>query len=407
MDTFKERSYTDKFTLDGRIRPQTGVTKTKVAKAKELLERALRGDIIADATLREAVVSTDASLNVAHLINLQLVPQFDKQVHEFGNWATTRTVPDFRPTVLYSLYWGNPTNDPDADPNALNQSDLKGPGLDAHGAPLPIPEGSPYPLVSMSGGLDSFYQKLSKRGVRFDWTWEARIADTIGFFDGLPQELVALTEDAQYAEFFDALLSVTAASQLAGGQTPDGSTVPAKASLSPETIAQAIYEYSRRRVQGRLIGEASSWNLFVPIGTKRFWDFQMNRQILRVVNGSFIEDGGRYNTSLSNVTLVESDRVADGHWYLLPAPGGTRRPVIEFLKLRGYEAPELRVSNFQGSSVGGGSLSPFEGSFETDSIAYRLRHVVGAVLWSETFVVWSDGTGGPVTPPALPSGTDD
>ncbi|WP_025157187.1 hypothetical protein [Leifsonia aquatica] len=402
---FKERTYENAFTLDRRLHPQPGVTKAKVKEAQKLFRSAMQGDFIADAKLREAVVSTDASVNLTHAINLEFVPQYDREVHELGAWAGTRTVKDFRPVYLYSLYWGEGDETPEG--SEYNQSLLRGSALGEHGEAPIIPEGGLYPLVSLKGGLESFYQKLAKRGLRFDWTWEAQINDTVGFFEQIPGELMSVSVDGKIAEFFDALLSVTNASQLAGGSAPDGTVIPAKAKLSPEAVEQAIYERSRRKVLGNRIGEASSYNLFVPIGTKRFWDFQMQRKVLRVVDGGFVEDGARYNhSSLSNVTLIEHERIEDGTWFLVPTPGSTRRPVIEFLKLRGYETPELRVQNLQGSYVGGGSISPFEGSFENDSLAYRLRDINGAVLWNENLIIWSDGTGGPIQFPTLAAGTD-
>lgn len=286
--------------------------------------------------------------------------------------------------------------DPDLE---YNESNMRGAGLGKHGEPLVIPEGGLFPMVSMTGGIESFYQKLRKRGLRFDWTWEAQINDTVGFFEALPGELLSVSTDGKIAEFFDALLSATAVSALSAGTSPDGTTIPANAKLSPEAIEEAIFQRSRRKIKGNRIGEASGYNLFVPIGTRRFWDFQMNRQVLRVTSGGYVEDGGRYNTVLGNVTLVESERILDNTWSLVPKPGSTRRPVIEFLKLRGYETPELRVQNLQGSYVGAGSISPFEGSFESDSLAYRLRNIDGAVLWAELHIVHSDGTGGAITRP--------
>lgn len=397
---FKEREYRNAFTLDGRLHPQAGVTKAKVKEAGKLYQGAMAGDFMADAKLREAVVSTDASVNLAHAINIEFVPQYDRVVHELGNWAGTRTVKDFRPTVLYSLFTGEGADRDEED--AENASNLDLTALGQYGEAPVIPEGSPYPIVSLTGGLESFYQKLKKRGLRFDWTWEAQINDTVGFFEQVPGELLLVSLDSAIAEFFDALLAVTNATQIGAGTAPDGTTVPAKAQLSPEVISEAIYQRGQRKVNGNKIGEASSYNLFVPVGTKRFWDFEMQRTVLRVNDGGFVLDGSRYNnTALANVTLVEHDRIANGEWYLVPAPGSTRRPVIEFLNLRGYETPELRVQNLQGSYVGAGTISPFEGSFETDSLAYRLRMIKGAVLWNENLVIWSDGTGGPATLPQV------
>lgn len=394
MSDYKARQYKNKFTLDGRLHPQVGVTPTKVKEVANLFRKAQAGNLIADATLREAVVSTDASVNLAHAFTMEFIPQYDEAIHQYGDWAGTRIVPDFRPVVLYSIFWGPGTGD--GEPGRA--SDLTGAGLDANGVPRVIPEGSPYPMVSLSGGIESFHQKLKKRGLRFDWTWEARVNDVVGFFEQIPPELRAVSIDGKVAEFFDALKSVTSSVEVAGGRAPNGDTIPAKAVLSPEAVIQAIYERAQRTTNGRKIGNATGYNLFVPIGTQRFWDFQMSLNITQFVDGSRYYSGGPFNLSgLGNVTLVETEYVTGTNWYLAPKPGSTRRPVLEFLKLRGYETPELRVQNLSGSYVGGGAVSPFEGSFETDSLAYRLRNIDGAVLWDEKQVVWSDGSGGAIT----------
>lgn len=398
---FKEREYDNRFTLDNRLHPQAGVTPTKVKEAGKLFKAAMAGDFIADARLREAVVSTDASVNLTHAINIEFVPAYDREIHELGAWAGSRTVKDFRPTALYSIYAGE--GDAETDENGEHVSDMRGAGLGLHGEPLVIPEGAPFPMVSMTGGLESYYQKLRKRGLRFDWTWEAQVNDTVGFFDQIPGELIGTSVDGKIAEFFDALMAVTNATQLAGGAAVDGTVVPAKAILSPEAVTRAIYERSIRKVKGRKIGKATAYNLFIPIGATDIWDFQLKRRVLQFINGAFVEDGARYETAaLSNVTPIEHERIDDGEWFLVPAPKSTRRPVMEFLSLRGYETPELRVQNLQGSYLGNGAVSPFNGSFDTDSIAYRLRLVSGAVLWNEKDVIWSDGTGGPAVLPVAP-----
>lgn len=398
VNEFKAREYKNRFTLDGRIRPQVGVNVAKAKAAAALLREAREGNALAEGKIREALKSTDIGINLAHILSLELIPNYDKAIHSYGDWAGTRVVPDFRPVVLYSIYNGSSAS-ADDDANQYNASNARGAGLDEHGAPLVIPQGSPYPIVGLTSGYDSFYQSLAKRGFRFEWDWEDQINDTVGFFDQLPGELLSVAVDGKVAEFFDALLAVesVSASALASGSLPDGTTVPAKAALSPEAVIEAIYQRSLRTVNGRKIGEATRYNLFAPIGAKRTWDWQMERRVITVTDGSFVESGTRYNHSLGNVTLVESERIASGHWELVPAPGSTRRPVIEFLKLRGYQNPELRVQNLNGSYVGGGVVSPFEGSFDTDSAAYRFRSVDGAVLWDAAQVVWSDGTGGAVT----------
>jgi hypothetical protein len=370
------REYKDPFTLDGRIRPGLGVTKAKVHAAQDLLEKALQGDIMADATFRESVTTSDAMFNAAYLTSLALIPQFDEAPRVLvGALAGNRTVPDFRPVTLYSIF-----------------GDLTGPGIGAHGEALTVPEGAPYPHVTVSG-VESMYANLAKKGLKFSFTWEARINDTIGFFANLPSDLLEVAVATEESEVLDALINGTGAgSALAGGTLPDGTVVPADAPLTPAAIWQGIRELSNREVNGRKVGRASGYNVLVPVGLKDFIDYTLRLTIISIQDGA-VTYGVGDSSALAGVTVLESDRLTGNEWYMLPKPGTTRRPVLELARLRGYETPELRVDNAVGSYVGGGAVSPFEGSFDNDTIDYRFRYVAGGILWDDTYVLHSDGTG--------------
>lgn len=368
--------YKDQYTLDGRLRPQLGVSRADVKKAKDLFEKAMGGDIVSDARLRELATTSTLSFNLAHLINIQFIPQLDaldrSVVPIVGSGA--RTVPDFRPVTLQSIY-GN----------------LGGPGIGANGEAATVPEGTPYPKVTISG-VESFYTKLAKRGVSFDFTWEARVNDTVGFFDGLPQELLGLTDDTEYAEVFDAL--ATAVDGLGSVTLPDGTVVPANAPLSPNAIFAAIIELAERTINGRTIGTLSGYNVLVPTGRKPYIEYAMKQylNIISIQDGA-ISFGSPDNSALNTVEIIETDRLTGTNWKLMPKPGATRRPVLELLRLRGYETPELRVSADAGIYLGGGAVPGLEGSFEADTISYRYRYVTGGVLWDDTWVVVSTGAG--------------
>lgn len=365
-----ERTYKNPFTLDGRLHPQKGVTVAKVREARALMNRALAGDYVADAELRRAVTaeaftSSDLAPAVAHLVNLQVIPQLDKPQYSVSDLATVRTVPDFRPAVLYSLY-GN----------------LNGPGLDEFGAPVRVPEGTNYPTVTVSG-VESFYASLAKRGVRFDYTWEAQVNDTTSFFADLPGEVAQLAHDANYAEVLTAILSAGASSELAGGSLPNDVTVLPNAPISPDAIWEAKREMSVRQINGVAIGQLSGYNVLVPVGLKDVIDYQLNKQIIEIQDGSVTFSGSSYyQGALGNITTVESPRLTGTEWTMLPKPGATRRPSVDLLKLRGYENPELRVRQDGGDS-----------SFDTDTKAFRLRYAVGGALWDDKYIVKSDGSG--------------
>ena len=98
---------------------------------------------------------------------------------------------------------------------------------------------------------------------------------------------------------------------------------------------------------------------------------------------------------LSKITkVVESDFMEDGSWALVPNKGAIRGPKFYALtRLTGHEGPELRVQNLTGNYLGGGAVPPFEGSFDTDSAAFRGRIINGGIGWNTSYPVFSDGSG--------------
>lgn len=384
-------SYKTPFTLDGRLKPQPGVTAPKVKRAQELYERGLAGDFVAEAQLRELMTSTDAGFSMAHLTNLQFIPQLpEEQEKSIAGLVTTRTVKDFNPVTLWSM---------------LGKENLTGAGLTEDGGAVIVPEGGRYPLVSVKSDIESFYQKLAKRGFRFDFTFEARINDVVGFFQELPAELLRTTIDTQYAEIFDALDQAT--KNLEAFTLPDGTVVPAHAALTPEAIIAADMQLNLREINGRKIGEISAYNLFVPIGGKKPLEYKIERYF-STIDITSPTTGVRVTPPPTrslwpNITIIETERLNGTAWKLVPKPGTTKgRPVWEMLKLRGYELPELRVKSDQGFYPGGGKVDLFQGGFEADSLSYRYRYIVGSVLWDDNWVVISNGTGGQPTPPENP-----
>ena len=96
------REYRNPFTLDGRVKPQVGVSQTKVKAVKELLDKRNSGDLVAAAMLREVLTTSDAIFNFAHLTNLNFIPNFDEAERNWRKVAQVRTNDDLKETTLYS-----------------------------------------------------------------------------------------------------------------------------------------------------------------------------------------------------------------------------------------------------------------------------------------------------------------
>lgn len=371
-------TYKNPFTLDGKVKPQPSVTPTKVKAIKSLVEATMNGDHIATGTLRETLSTSDAIFSYAYLTTINILPQFERAERNWTKIAGTRTVSDFRRPVLYSLAtnWGTGV-------------------LDANGAAPVIPEGEPYPYIHLAGE-EAISGGLKKRGVKTDLTFEAFINDLVGYVQALPGELLRVALDTEEAEVFTALTGgVTSAQQVAGGTTPSGATVTANPAVSRDALIRAVFELSQRRINGRQIVINGGYNLLVPVGQKIFVDYILTQAFSTVQsgsgNGQLIFNIQGYDP-LSGISVIETPYVTGTQWFLVPKVGTTGgRPVLEKLSLAGHESPELRVEDLTGTYVGGGTVPPFEGSFSNDTSTFRLRHIVGAALWTPALVMYSKG----------------
>ena len=374
------REYKDWYTLDGRLRPAPGVTRRKVEAVRDLVEKALTGSHTAIGTLKEAITTSDLSLSLAHLVNINVLPQYDEAPRIWSQVAGSRSVSDFRPAVLYSLVgqWND---------------GVLGDGDPRHVAPT-VPEGAPYPYAVLTGE-ETTSAGVKKRGFATRFTFEAFINDALGFIKALPDEMLQVALDTEEYEVFSAVTGgVGAGQQLIGGTVPDGTIVPANGSLTRAALIQAKAELAAREINGRKIAVTGGYNLLVPVGQGDYAQFVINNLSLTGLTDGALTIGVTGYNPLSVVTPLETEYVTGTAWYLVPKPGATRRPTIDRLSLIGHEAPELRVQNLTGSYVGGGAVSPFEGDFDTDSASFRIREIGGAALWTPDQVIYSTGAGG-------------
>lgn len=372
-------------TLDGRLSVPAGVTESKIIAMKEMVDKTRKGSRLAAGRLVETMTTSDAVFNFAHLVNLNVLPQFDDAPRVWTQIASRRNLSDFRPAVLYSL-----------NPEWTNG--VLGDGTPQHVSPL-VPEGVPYPYATLRGE-EYAGDGIVKRGFKVGMTWEALVNDAIGFVNSLPGEILRVALDTEEYEVFNALISgVAAGQQITAGTAPiTGASVPPNSPLTRDALLLAMQQWANRVVNGRKQTNSSGWNLIVPVGTGPSVNFILNQTLGQISSNpatgtpEFVYSVGGANP-LSGISVLESEYVSGTAWYLLPKPGGYRRPVLELGGLIGHEAPELRVNNATGSYVGGGAIAPFEGSFANDTVDWRVRQVIKGLNWSPQAVIWSEGDG--------------
>lgn len=364
--------YDDQFTLDGRIKPQPGVTEAKVAEAIKLLDSAKRSRV-EEARLAELLTSTDLGYSIAHVLSVNMIPQLDKALEDVEDLAGHRTVKDFRPVVLRGLIAGD---------------GVEGPGIDEHGAASVIPEGTPFPHVTVTSDEEAYFSRLRKRGFRADVTFEAVINDELGEIDELPDAFLETVGKTHYAEVFEAL--ETATQGLAGATLLDGTTVAANSPVSANALIAGAAQIEANLVNGNPIGEISRYIVLVAPGKRRFLEYDINQigRIITVTDGALtLSPDADMKALFPNVTIKESTRLTGNQWRMFPAPGTTRRPVLERLSLKGYTTPEIRVRSDQGFLPGGGKVGVWQGGFDADTSSFRLRMFTGAALWDDKYVL--------------------
>lgn len=367
--------YDDQFTLDGKIKPQPGVTEAKAQKAMELLDAASNSRV-AEAQLAELLTSTDVGHSIAHVLSVNMIPQLPDALEEIGEIAGERTVKDFRPVVLRGLITGD---GPDGE---------DGGGLDEHGAAAIVPEGTPYPHVTITSDEEAYYSRLRKRGFRADVTFEAVINDDLGEIQELPDQFLKTVTKTHVAEVFEALESASLG--LTGATLLDGSTVAANSPVSAKALIAGAAEIEARLVNGNPIGEISRYIVLVAPGKKRFLEYDINQmgRVITVQDGAVtLGPDADMKALFPNVTIKEHPRLTGNQWRMFPAKGTTARPVLERLNLKGYTTPEIRVRSDQGYLPGGGKVGVWEGGFDGDTSSFRLRLFTGAVLWDDSYVL--------------------
>lgn len=89
---------------------------------------------------------------------------------------------------------------------------------------------------------------------------------------------------------------------------------------------------------------------------------------------------------------VASSSNGSTSWFLFADPNNGR-PALEVGFLRGHTTPEIFIKAPNAQAVGGGAVTPMAGDFATDSIQYKVRHVLGGSRLDPKMTVASDGSG--------------
>lgn len=346
---------------DARAAESAGYRR-QLMEAHAILTDAWAGDKAAGLLLNEAMTTSDLFRSATgEVLDTMTLAAYEDVAPQWSKFAARTTVPNFKPKRLLDMQ--------------NSRSGLRR-----------VPEKTNYPLASTS--MEERTIAVAKFGEQFGYTFEARLNDEYGELQQIPNGWAV---NARYTEDDEAL------AQLADGST--GAPNPAFFNVGNENLGA---------------GELTAANLqaaYTTVTTKRSADNRIRRpgplqlvvgpalelQAERLLNTTEIRytdsEGATVietNPMRGKVTVTVLENLPGTSWFIIPAASAPR-PAFYVAFLTGFETPDVRFKNDQGQRLGGGSIPAEQGSFDNDTVWYRVRHIVGAATGDPLFTWASDG----------------
>lgn len=375
----------------GRLTVSPFVTQRKVEAMADMVAAAKLGGYAGERArtdLKETLTTSDGPHSFTHLVNLRNLPQYDEVEPDYDPIVQEEQVPDFDPIQFFAL--------------KTNFKNLEH-GKDNDGQRI-APKVAELDTYQYAFGYTQVDTSLAveKRGFKVGWSLERGAKDPFGLVNRFPADMLRVgVKTDQYVVIRALTQGVTADSELQGGVDPiTGETVAPNAPVSGIALRRAIREIGQRTDdEGNRVPVPARFRLVVPVGTAQDVELSiaLARGLATIQNGLLTYNAANLpGDTLGRIAgIIESEFVADDHWYLVPEASSVEIPAIVRVSLAGYTSPEVYVSNWNGSPIAGGaSNSPFQAySFDNDSIDLKFRQFTNAALFSEDAIVWSNGTG--------------
>jgi len=323
----------------------------RVYEAGQLLKRAQSGNISAIGTLREAFSTSDFPVLLGKGLQAKAVQTYKDTPKEFENVVVDVTVPDFNRRRLVDL-WG-------ADEFER------------------VHEGEEY-----KGGTKQttdLEHGLGKYGRVIKITWELFLDRRFSDIADFPRDLAQGAIKTQNSAAADLLVKDGAWN---GDFFGDVKTVP----LNADTLQAAIQELAvRENHRGELVDVSDLYLVHGPALRTQVQALLVHLEKVEITNteGTKSTKQVQDNPFRNVVRPLESRAVGkrlgtgSGTAWALVQGKGSDLPSIIRTNLAGHPEVDIRMENAQGQSLGGGALSPTDGSIKDDTITYRGRSVLG------------------------------
>lgn len=323
--------------------------------------------------LQEAMTTSDFQYLFGDIVDRQLLAAYQRMPVVWQSVAKRGRVRDFRTVNRYTL---------DGGEAVLEE----------------VKQASEYPAANVT---DSRYQYAVKKfGKRLPFTWEARINDDL---DALADMPMRLANSARFSEekFFTQLFASSTGPNSTFFSSGNHNLVAGNPALSVAGLTTAFNTLAAQvDTDGNPI-YVGGVKLVVPPALKITANNILNATEILAADGG---GDGTGNNQLRVANWLRNDvevvvnpwlpvvDTTSGNtaWYLFADPA-VGRPAMEIGFLIGHETPELFQKAPNAVRVGGGTVDPMDGDFDTDSIDTKVRHVFGGVLMDPKSAVASTG----------------
>ena len=372
-----EAATTEKLFGREGVKAQTTVAKMDPATKREglrIIDGALKGNTRDILTFQEAMTTSDFSNLFGDVLDRQLLGGYQSLPTTYQQYLRVGQVRDFRTVKRFYV------NGAEAVLTA-------------------VAEQEEYPEAGLSDGKYSY--AVQKYGRRLPFSWETFINDDLGaFMDSVERLGIAArrTEEKFATQLF------------AGTTGPNGTffasgnfnvmATPANPLLSLTAMQAAFTLLSNQRdADGEPIFIDTVFLVVPPalavvannrVNATELWLTEQPGSTTNQVHvGNWMR--GKVNVIVNYYLPIISTTNGATSWYMFASPGAGR-PAAEIGFLRGNREPAIFVKNPNAIRIGGCS-DPMDGDFDTDTIEYKVRHVMGGTLMDPKMAVASNGTG--------------
>lgn len=358
----------------------------RLVEATELVAKAFSGNRWALLTLQEAMTTSDFPLLFADVLDRQVLQAYREAPQHWQSVAKRSEVRDFRQVKRFPR------------------------GVGGESYLSTVAEQAQYPESSIADSTPYTYT-VQKYGRRMPFAWETLINDDLDLLKDTPERFgrAARATEERFATMLYADSNGPHASLYTVGNTnivntTNGGTVD-NIPLSIQGLQDAML----------IIGKAVDGNgnpividlvtLVVPPALAIIAQNIMNAIELRLTRAGGITDGSGADQELITTNWMRnrmqlvvnpwlpiiSTTNGNTSWYLFASPA-SGPAALEMGFLRGYSEPQVFVKAPNQSYVGGGAPDAMAGDFDTDSVQYKVRHIMGGTRLDPKMTVASNGS---------------